>query len=259
MPPLPDPKEASPRIPRAHLGLATLQAGIALLALGLDVAEACGSCSRGGRLHLQIAAVGAAAYTLLLVLGLRNAWTAFYLGVYAAAGVHTALGVVMVLGGTLCPPCLAGLVVSLVLAILAIRKGGTPIALAPYAILPAFALVLGALLPKAAEASRHDAERARRVEELRAAAAPRGPGLRIDVFEMDHCPYCVEFRQRFLPRLRSDFGETLEVAFHDALRTSWVRRTPTLVLADGPVYEGLPHRYEDLREAVAAVARSRNR
>jgi hypothetical protein len=231
---------------------------MAALALVLDLARACGSCDRGGRLHLWISAAGVVAYASLLVVGLRNLRNAFYGGVFAAAGVHTALGVVMILSGTLCPPCVASLVLALVLAGLALGADGVPLGIAPWTFVAAAVLALASVLPATAKDSARRRDQGGSLEALRASAPRDGSGLRIDVFEMDHCPYCVEFRKRFLPRLRSDFGEALEVAFHDALGTSWVRRTPTLVLADGPVYEGLPHRYEDLRDSLAALLARRN-
>ena len=76
------------------------------------------------------------------------------------------------------------------------------------------------------------------------------PELKVDVFEMDHCPYCRDFRDFYLPRLEKDFGHRVKVSFHDAQTASWVERTPTIAIQGGVVFEGLPREYDHLYQAI---------
>lgn len=229
------------KIPRIHLALVALQGGLALASLVLDLAGGCGACRKSGGPRLAIAFAGCAAYLVLFLAGWRGWRRPFYSGVFLAAGVHTALGAVLVLRRAPCVPCIASAIVSLVLAGHALMGRAVPAGTARLAWPAAFVLTLVALAPGLAAAP---------VPE-KVARAPR-PGIRLDVYELARCPYCREFRERFHPRIAEEYGDRVEVAFHDAALVPWVERAPTLVIDGGAVFDGLPLRYEHLRDALEA-------
>jgi hypothetical protein len=250
----------APRVPRLHVGLAGLQFALALLALGLGLTRACGSCSRGGDVHLMVAGVGSAAYLALVFLGVQGHARLFSTGVFLAGGVHMALGISMVLGAIFCPTCAASLGVALLLMVLVQKSLPEDLRLLGRAFLPAL-LVTGAgmLGPWAKEESR-GVERSR-VTRVRSAeppaltrAASLGP-VHVTVYEKTDCGYCRDFREFYSPRLEQDFGPAVEITFLPAERASWVERTPTIAIEGGNVFEGLPRTYEDLHDAVAQTRR----
>ncbi len=244
-------------VPRDLVALAGLELGLALLSLGLDLARACGSCELGGGLRLLVAGAGVVGYLGLLLLGLRNAWAPFFVGAFAATGIHAALALLMILSGKFCLPCGAAAVVAIALGLRAAYVDRSRFTMAAAVTIPAAILTLGALFPSIAAAK----DRAALRKDLHRTIRPPhssladGATVRLDVYEADHCPYCRDFRNLYYPRLSGDFGDSVEVRFHDAAGVRWIERTPTFLVDGVPVFEGLPHRYEDLRE-VLSVARA---
>lgn len=254
----PDRPEGS--IPRLHRVLAGLQMVLAITSVVLDLSGACGACEKSGGPRLEIALGGSAAYLGLFLLGWWEWRKAFYTGVFLAAGVHTALGAILILNRAACVPCLLSAVVAIAFAAHALLGGPVPVKRAKVAWPAAFLVTLAVLAPGLASARAHHHEEDRR-EAMR---APRGeadrasrPGIRLEVYEMARCPYCREFRETFLPRLAREFGDRVEVSFHDAARVPWIERAPTLVIEGGPVFDGLPLRYEHLRDALGEAIEKR--
>ncbi len=251
-------------IPRGHVALAAAQLLLAGISLVADVAHLCSGCEVRGiwgvdNLHLWIACAGVLAYLSLVLLGAFDRAKVFYFGVMSAAGVHTVLAAWIWTQSLACFPCIASAVVAAILAAAAIASRRAPWHLVERAYVPVLlATACGAYLALA-ESGSIEETRERGLEAFRAeiASGPagRGSGERgrtvVHVFETDDCPYCAEFRDAYLPRLRRDFGDAVEVRFADARTTSWVRRTPTIALENGLVFEGLPERYRDLHDAVA--------
>jgi len=250
-------------VPRRELALVGLQVVLASIALGLDLVEACGACTRTTPFHMAIAAVGVASYLALLALGATGFRGLFYTGIFVAGGIHTALLLWMMETQSFCLPCVASTAVALALIALAIRSGRPVTRLVERAFLPALLLTGGVCF--ASEAIQD----ARKEAWVREALPPReatispedGPAparpVTVAVFEQDHCPYCREFRERYLPRLEHDFGPKIAVRFLPVEAGSWVRRTPTIAIESGPVFDGLPRQYEDLRRAVEETLATR--
>jgi hypothetical protein len=239
----------SEKISRTGLALVGAQMGLAAVATGLDLAQACGACSRGGAPHLAIAAAGVAGYGALLGVGLAGKRGLFGSGVWVALGIHGALGILLFLERRVCLPCLLSLGVAFALAGLEMRSR----ALTPrraMASVSALAVTLFGLSGSLAQAQ----ERPWAPGAVARIAVPRtGSALRaldLDVYEASHCSYCADFRDRYLPRLKEDFAGLIEVRFHDAREAGWVERTPTFLLGGRLLFEGLPLRYEDLAETV---------
>lgn len=251
----PAPNESRRNVPALQLVLAGVLALLALLALGLDLAGACGSCARGTDFHALIAAMGSVGYLALLGFGLWGRSYLFHRGVFAAGGIHLALLLWMAQRGSFCALCVTTAAVAFVLVGVCLRAAEAPTAFLGRVFVPA-SLAAGALAAWA-----QAAEESRLLEKSRALlGAKAGPPLHdplsekkasLVVYEIDHCGYCRDFRSFYLPRLRKEFGSRLEVRFLAAESTSWVNRTPTFVLEGKLAFEGLPLRYEDLRVAVA--------
>lgn len=239
--------------PRILLALVAVQACLAGAALALDLAGSCGSCRVGGSLRAWVAGAGLSAYAILFALGWSRKTQLFQTGIAAAAGVHAALGLVMTLAAEFCPICAASAVLGLALGLAAAARAEASAGALLWPGLPTFLLVLAALLPSEMAREGRTEARAR----MAAEAPARGDAVLLDVYEMDHCPYCIEFRQAFLPRLVRDFGSEVQVRFHDAAAARWVERTPTFVVDGNPAFEGLPHRYEDLERVIRGAARTR--
>jgi hypothetical protein len=246
------------RIPRTHIALAGLQLALALLATALDLARSCGACSRGGGVRLSISALGAIGYGALAVFGLRNSWTPFYRGVFAAAGVHGALGLIMALEQRSCLPCLTSLAVAMILAGHAAWTACLPSVILVRTTAPATIATLALLLPGLAQPPTRE-EAAGQAFQIASPSKPASVRVaQLDVYEAAHCSYCTSFRSDYLPRLEADFQGRLEVRFHDTSRFAWIERTPTFILDGKPLFEGLPYRYEDLAEAIRLPLTARN-
>lgn len=239
-------------IPRPVLVLTRIQAILAAAALAVDLADSCGSCRVGGGVRLWVAGAGVLGYGTLLVLGcLERGRILYYAGLFAAVGVHTALGLVMLLEGQLCPICAASALVSFGLGAWCVLRADVPISRVAWTSLPTFATALALVLPHAA---------VERDPDVIGHRDPDGGSvfrLQLDVYELAHCSYCEKFRESYLPRLKRAFGEALEVRFHDASRVRGIQRTPTFILDGRPLFEGLPYRYEDLEHAIRETAELR--
>ena len=244
------PARSSGRIPRLALALAGTQLALSAIALGLGVVGACGACSRGGGLHAAIALAGVIGYGALLLSGVRNSRALFTRGVFAAAGIHGALGVVLALEKRFCAPCVGAFAVAMVLAGLTAwtseRSFSSLLGTAAPAALATFTFLVPDLV-RAEE--RTKLRRETFTMAIPAKEEPRATA-RLDVYEAAHCSYCQGFRSDYLPRLEADFQGRLEIRFHDASGIAWVERTPTFVLGGRLLFEGLPYRYQDLAEAI---------
>jgi hypothetical protein len=241
------------RIPRLQAGLVLLQLCFALLAAGLDLAQACGACSTDGSFHLIVAVAGVLGYAALLGMTRMRRTSLFTTGVFVATGVHAALGSVLIAQGTLCPPCIASLAVAAVLTVLVVRHQSVA---RSRTLLPAIALsgaatvLLFVMLPGPAHAQSAELPTRRQmVTQLRTEGTTEST---LDVYEAVHCPYCQDFRTDYLPLLEADYQGRLAIRFHDARAAGWVKRTPTFVLDGWLLFEGLPYRYQDLAAAVDA-------
>lgn len=249
------------RLPFPVRAAAWAQLAIAGAAFFVEVLGICGGCETGGpRIRLAIASAGLAGYACLALAGELGRARLFHVGLAIAAGIHSALVLWMAAAGALCLTCAiaaAGvatlLTVSLVWRTLPWR---TLWGLFRGAFVPAL-LLAGVFAWSAARA-----EAARETEQelaiTRGQVFPPRPisvegalPLRIAVYESERCPYCLEFRADYLPRLKRDFKGRIEIRFVDAREATWVRRTPTILVEGGPVWEGLPLRYADLRDVVA--------
>lgn len=211
-------------------GLA-LGAAFALLAWALE----CRACDRS----VPIAPIGAAAYLTLLAGAIwRGPHPLVFAGVFLAFGVHAFL-VVRMIQTAWCWICAVAAANALGLAVLAILLDRSNLKVAGFA-LPWSSLIL-LLLPRSAE----PAPRFLAVHEP-------GQGVRVLVLEREQCPYCVELRERVIPRLREEFGDRITISFRSADDFPGVTKTPTVIVTrprDARVIEGLPP-YEMLRRAV---------
>lgn len=251
-------------VPWGHVALAGVQLALSGIAVAVDVAKLCSGCEVRGiwgveNLHLWIALAGSLAYLSLVLLGVFDRAKLFYFGVMSAAGVHTVLAAWIWTQSLACFPCIASAVVAAILAAAALGSRRAPWHLVERAYVPVLLASACFSYLAIAEAASIEETRERGIEafrqEIEAGPAGRGTAERgrtvVRVFESDECPYCAEFRDAYLPRLRRDFGDAVEVRFADARSTNWVRRTPTIALENGLVFEGLPERYGDLQGAVS--------
>jgi hypothetical protein len=240
----------SDRIPGAQMALVGIQLGLALLALAVDLLHSCGACGRGGILHLGVALLGAVGYGALLGFAFLGRTLSFYRGVFAAVGIHAALGLVLLLEKSLCLPCLCSLGVATLLAVLAALGPNVGCRYLLSIAAPMAAITLMLSLPNlhwAAGGPEGSPAIARAAREPR----PTSAGVpSLDVYEAPHCAYCNSFRSDYLPLLEADYQGRLAVRFHEASSASWVQRTPTFVLGGRLLFEGLPYRYQDLADAV---------
>jgi len=239
------------KTPMAQLLLVGSQLALALLAVGLDLAQACQACSAHGPLHLSIAFLGAVGYAALLWCALSGRAALFSVGVFAAAGIHAALGAVLIREGRACVPCILSFVGAAALAFLVIR----PLNRAARYVLPVLGLSAAlsfALYSFLSGPTRSEAGDSVRREPV--ALSPRSPKsagtTSLDVYEAAHCSYCRSFRDDYFPLLKSEYRGRLTIRFHEASSAGWVERTPTFVLGGKLLFEGLPYRYQDLTAAV---------
>lgn len=251
--------EAGVRARRALGAILLGQAALAAAALGTDLLRLCGSCGAGFGIHAGIAGIGLLGYLSLLVLLRLKAWMPVYAGVFAAAGVHLALGALMIAQGSFCPICALSAILSLAGPSVLLRLDREAVRWTLWSTAPA--CILSGLvtwtafgtLDARAEAARAQAREAARLlleggPEARQAPSPQVPELH--VFQHEHCPYCREFREDVAPRLRREFPH-LEIVYHPADGVPWVRRTPTFVLGGEVLFEGLPVDSRDLARSIS--------
>jgi len=253
---LPMDDHAGRRISRWILALVFAQALLSAGILGLGLVDSCGSCSKSTNLHPWIAGTGLVGYLVLLFLGWTGARRAFAVGVSGAAGIHAALVLWMFEKSSFCPPCLLGAAIAAILTVLCLRTRIGTLTHVERVSFPALLLAAGAAFGLSAFEDSQKAVRKPAVVSER--PAPRvGEPIEVIVYEMDHCPYCRDFRDFYWPRLERDFGERIAIRFLPADSAAWVRRSPTIAIEGGSVFEGLPLRYDDLRKAVAESLASR--
>jgi hypothetical protein len=246
---------------RAQFALAFVGLALAAISLASDLLDLCRSCGTGDALRLGIGGAGVAGYAALGIAPVMGADALFQSGVLAAAAVHVALATWMVTAGSLCPFCLLAAIAAFANVGIGLAAGRAPLSLLERAFLPVLLVASGVVFALALHdgkeaAARHAAVRAE------STAPPRSvspDAVRLVVYENDHCGYCREFRDAYAPRLARDFGSRLSVEYRDAGSAPWLRRTPTLAIEGGDVFEGLPARYEDLHAAVAAAIREEAR
>lgn len=214
------------------------QAALSAAAATLEWRYTCGACEAGG---MSLGLAGLGFYGGLLLSALYAGPNRFLFGaILLGFGVHAMLVAQLVALRMVCAICLAAAGVSGVMTILSIACDranlGRMAAILPWSIL----LVLGW-----GEFSRQTA-----------GAATSAPGpVRMVVYTQSDCPYCDEFRDRFLPRAEQEFGPRLQVTFRPAAEMPAIRQTPTILLSrgrrDAPtrVFEGLPP-YDALRHAI---------
>lgn len=231
---------------RFNPGVGLLLAGIAT-ALGaslwaLSGSEGCSACLRSASLtgDLNLAAVGTGYY--LVLIGLCAAWLIrskgqpdatsvplpLTLGVLLAAGVHSALLLLLVKNRIVCPPCLVTAVGAL-LACGTLLAQGRPQLRRAAVILPLAAAVTFGGTRMLRARSQSDFVRQAKIaaytvfEERR--AVPAGRAVMV-VYMRPTCHVCAEFKQQVVSALRNEFpGLTVEE------RKAWKGlATPTTVV-----------------------------
>ncbi len=247
-----------PRVRHAQVALAVVGLLLAIASLASETMGICGSCGDGNGIHIGIGAAGTLGYLGLAIAALAGFESLFQIGVLAVAAVHTALATWMVTIGGLCPICIAAALAAFANAAVGLATSRTPFALLERTFLPTLLVASGVVFAVVVHEGRDQAERVTSARRDLAATAPptlasRGSAIRLLVYENDNCGYCQEFRDGYAPLLARDFGSRVAVEFREAVSASWVRRTPTIAIEAGTVFEGLPLRYEDLRSAVEAA------
>ncbi len=245
---------------KAQVLLALLGLILAAVALVAESVGGCRACGPGDGTRLAIAIGGTAGYLGLAAVGLGGFGAAFHAGVIAAAAVHTALATWMATVGTLCPLCVAIALAAFGNAALGLALGHTPAMLLERIYVPTLLVTSGLVFVAIAKdgtalAERHAAAQVALSEPHRGRPAT-GATIRVLVYENDHCGHCRDFRDAYAPQLAKEFESRVAVEYRDAATAPWVRRTPTIAVEGGPVFEGLPIRYEDLRGAVEAALAS---
>jgi hypothetical protein len=237
-------------IPGAQMALAAIQLGLALFAAAVDILHSCGACSQSGGLHLGVALLGAMGYGALLASALLGKRLLFYRGVFAAAGIHAALGIVLLLEKRLCVPCFLSLGAAIALAILAAWSPNVGSRYLLSVAAPIAAVTVALFLPNLLWSARGPEAFLGSSRTAGESRPPSTGATSLDVYEESHCGYCQSFRSDYLPLLEAGYPGRLAVRFHDASSAAWVQRTPTFVLGGKLLFEGLPYRYQDLADAV---------
>lgn len=247
-----DTKSLAARPPRLALAMAAALFLVSIGAMAIQHFGNCGTCTvRQGPWKL-VAPVGTFGYGVLTAMGLWGPYRLFPIGSALAAAVHTVLVAAMAVGSWFCPICIAAATLALGLFLVMLVRSASRLKIVACVYVPAVLLASG---PTAWALSRDEAVKGEREAFARAIRDSRSGAnldavLTIQVFEQDHCSYCRDFREMYLPRLDRDFAGRVRVRFLQATTTTWVRRTPTIVVEGGPVYEGLPENYSELRDAV---------
>jgi len=246
------PQSFSNRPSRAAPALAAALLLTSIVAFALQETGACGSCALRQGPWSFVAPAGVIGYSALVAIGFLSPYRLFPIGSAIAASVHTVLLATMVILGRLCPVCIGAAVLALALFVVSLVRCPFRMRLIAAVYVPAVLLASGPAAWALAHEEALETERqafVRAIQESRF-KPDRDSVLTIQVFEQDHCGYCRDFREMYLPRLERDFGDRMRVRFLPATATNWVRRTPTIVIEGGAVYEGLPETYSELRAAV---------
>jgi hypothetical protein len=246
---------ACDRIDRPALAISAALLVLSVGAVALQHLALCGGCAINQGSWTLVAPLGVLGYGALTAIGCRGPGRLFTVGAAVAAGIHTVLVLAMLARGRLCLPCGVAAVLATALFVVTLARSGARGKTVAFAYLPAVILASG---PATWALARERAAERGREAFIRAVRAPGVEDcLSIQVFEQDNCGYCRDFREFFLPRLEREFGNQIRVNFHAATETGWVRRTPTIVIEAGPVYEGLPKNYLELRLAVEEALAAR--
>jgi len=248
---------ASGRPSQLALALSVALFAMSVGAMAVQRLALCGACALSHGPWAIVAPLGAASYGVLFFVGLLGRKGLFSVGTALAAGTHTALVGAMLARGQLCLLCVIAAALAGGLFLVTLLRAASRTRMIACAYLPAVLLVSGptawALAQERAVESDRDAfVRAIQRHDLQ-------DRLTIQVFEQDHCGYCRDLRDFYLPRLEREFSNRIEVRFLQATDTVWVRRTPTIVVEGGTIYEGLPESYIVLRSAVNAALAARER
>jgi hypothetical protein len=246
------------RIPRAAGWLLWAQLGLAGIALVVALLPLCGRCGSGSWKHAAIAGAGVLGYAGLLALHRKRMSTPVTAGILAAAGVHAALGGMMMTSGSFCIVCTAAALAALANGVTVLVGVSGSVRWIPRVLVPSFSLAWIALyLALSADAADTEKrqETAHRALTVRSETTPHvttGHPV-LTIFEMEGCHYCLEFRNSYAPRLKGEFPG-LEIVYRKAEDELWVRRTPTITLGDAVLFEGFPTQYRDLARAIEGVA-----
>lgn len=217
-----------------------------VIALVLQQIGACGSCAIHQGPWTFVAPAGVIGYAVLVAIGFLSPQHLFPIGAMIAAALHTVLIAAMAVTGKFCPICIVAAALALALLVVTLVQNPLRVKLLAWVYVPT---LLVASAPALWALGHEDVLKGERDAFVRG-LQNRDSVLTIQVFEQDHCSYCRDFREVYLPRLNRDFGDRVRVRFLEATSTTWVRRTPTIVIEAGPIYEGLPENYTDLKTAV---------
>lgn len=226
---------------------------ISVCALVVQELGWCGTCSADVTHDRAIGLAGCVGYALLTIIGVLGYVRTFAFGAAVAAGVHTVLFGKLLESGSLCAICLLAALTAALLVMVVLAQAKRSRKLVAWGYLPT---VLVATLAATAFAAKAEAAKLQFAQFLAATRADGAP-LTVRVFEQAHCPYCQDFRDYYLPRLQQEFGDRLQVSFLPATAAAWVRRTPTIAVEAGEIFEGLPANYSDLRAAVSQALAAR--
>lgn len=245
--------DRSPRPAPTVVGRLALALSLALLATSVASAVmprmgACGACATHQGAWELVAPLGVIGYGFLAAVGWLGRLLLFSIGGAVAAGVHTVLLAAMLVEGRLCPLCVIACALAAGLFLVILAGASSRARLVAGAYLPALIIASGPVAWALAHERAAEVERQAFAHAIRQ-ADPR-EALAIQVFEQDQCGYCRDFREFYVPRLERDFALQVRVRFLPATASTWVRRTPTIVVEGGPIYEGLPASYHELRSAV---------
>lgn len=243
-------KSGAPRLPRVSLALAGALLVASVVALAIQETGACGGCQVRDGAWKFVAPAGIAGYAVLLVFGFLSPQHLFPIGAAIAAAVHTVLVVAMLVLGKVCFICVSAAALALALFVILLIRSNARVKIVACVYVPAVLVASGPTAWALAQEETRENERQAFIQAVHGSGSSRDAALTIQVFEQDHCSYCRDFRELYLPRLERDFGGRVHVRFLPATATRWVQRTPTIVIEGGPVYEGLPETYSELRVAV---------
>jgi protein-disulfide isomerase len=241
-----------------QLGLVVVGLLLSAASLASEFLGFCGSCGAGEAHRAAIAAAGSVGYAALIFARCTGLDACFHSGTVAAAAVHTALLVWMLIVGPVCALCLIAAIAAIGNAVVGHASGAVVSPLLERVYVPVLLVASGVSFAIIArdgsdEARRANMARRETASSISGAARTADAPLRIVIYENAHCGYCQEFRDRYAPSLDADFGSRVKVEYRDSSSSSWVRRTPTIAIEGGALFEGLPVRYEDLQAAVAAA------
>ncbi|MBI2901132.1 MAG: vitamin K epoxide reductase family protein [Planctomycetes bacterium] len=247
------------RPPRLALALSVALLLVSIVAVAIQHLQLCGGCALRQGLFSAVAPGGVFGYGALAVIGWLGPWRLFPWGAAFAAAVHTVLVAAMVMHGHLCIVCVVAATLALALFVVMIVRSNSRLKLIAFAYVPAAILAAGPTSWALAHDEAMKKERDAFIRAIRDSHFTEGAAdvLTIQVFEQDHCGYCRDFRELYLPRLEREFGPRIRVRFLSATATTWVRHTPTIVIETGLVYEGLPRDYSEIRSAIEAALAAR--